>query len=174
MNERILRIWEKMRIFYLILIFRIKIFPVLNQPIDETNKNYVRQYLNQNQTTDKFFNNNISLKNMNTAAIATTNKDITSLSGSDIPYTSFQHNNMVPFFGSTIKGPSEHTQNRSILDNMGGAGSEHIKKVETAPLFKPKDNMQWSHGAPNQSEFFQTRQLPSTKMANVLPWTQEK
>ena len=30
-------------------------FPFPNQPIQKTNKNYVREYLNSNQTTDKFF-----------------------------------------------------------------------------------------------------------------------
>ena len=34
--------------------------------------------------------------------------------------------------------------------------------------------MQWSHGAPNQSDFLQSRQLPSTKMANAVPWEQQK
>ena len=149
-----------------------KNFPLQNQPIDATNNNYVRQYINQNQTTDKFFNSNIGLKNIDAATVA--NKGIPSLSGKEISYSSFHHNNMVPFFGSTVKGPAEQNHNRSILDNMGGAGSERIKKVETAPLFKPEDNMQWSHGVPNHSDFFQTRQLPSSKMANVLPWEQQK
>ena len=151
-----------------------KNFPVQNQPIDKTNENYIRQYLNQNQTTDKFFNDDVSLKNINTAAANANNKVIKSLSGKDMTYSSFEHNNMVPFFGSTVKGPSEYGHNKSILDNMGGMGSENIKKVETAPLFKPEDNMQWAYGTPNQSEFYQDRQLPSSKMANVLPWEQQK
>ena len=151
-----------------------KNFPIENQPIDETNKNYVREYLNQNQTTDKFFNSDIGLKNRDIATAVAANKGIASLSGKEMSYNSFQHNNMVPFFGSTVKGPTDHNHNKSILDNMGGAGSEHINKVEAAPLFKPEDNMQWSHGAPCQSDFFQTRELPSSKMANVLPWEQQK
>ena len=81
---------------------------------------------------------------------------------------------MVPFFGSTIKGPQINSSNSNILDNYQGAGSQDIKKVEQAPMFKPEDNIQWSHGLPNQSDFLQSRQLPSLKMANVLPWQQEK
>ena len=139
--------------------------------VDSTSKNYVRQYLNPNQTTDKFFDGKSNLLNSNTNH----NKNINSLSGNQIDNKDFKHNNMVPFFGSKVKGPlidTDHSQ--SILDNHQGAGSQGIKKVEQAPLFKPEDNVQWSHGAPNQSEFMLSRELPSTKIANVLPWEQEK
>ena len=100
---------------------------------------------------------------------------INSLSGNTINQGEFKHNNMVPFFGSKVKGPlidSNHSQ--SILDNHQGAGTQSINKSEVAPLFKPEDNVQWTHGVPNYSEFLQSRQLPSTKIANVLPWEQEK
>ena len=74
-----------------------------------------------------------------------------------------------------LTGPASGVNNsQSILDNYQGMGSQDIKKSEIAPLFKPEDNMQWSHGSPNHSEFLQSRQLPSTKMANAVPWEQQK
>ena len=75
---------------------------------------------------------------------------------------------MVPFFGSTVKGPQVDTNNSHILDDYQGSGSQIIKKVEQAPLFKPQNNMQLNHGAPNTSDFLQSRQIPSQKMANVF------
>jgi len=33
-----------------------KNYPVSNEPIDRTSENYTREYINPNQTTDKFFN----------------------------------------------------------------------------------------------------------------------
>ena len=143
-------------------------------PVDPTSQNYVHQYLNPNQTTDKFFdlNNLSSNKNITTT---TQIAHIDSLSGNKIDKKEFNHNNMVPFFGSKVRGRNVNDNNaESILDNTQGAGTNSKNKVEQAPLFKPEDNMQWSHGAPNNTDFIQSRQLPSQKIANVLPWEQEK
>ena len=76
--------------------------------------------------------------------------------------------------GQLLKVLNIDKTHHSILDNYQGTGSQNIKKVEQAPLFKPQDNMQLINGAPNQNDFYQSRVLPSTKMANVLPWEQQK
>lgn len=147
-------------------------FPISDQPIDRTSDNYNRQYINQNQTTDKFYNYNVGLMNLDTAEV---NRDFESLSGDSLNRSDFKHNNMVPFFGSKVTGAlPQKDSSQTILDNYQGMGSQDIKKTEQAPLFKPEDHVQWSHGAPNQSDFIQSRQLPSTKMANSLPWEQQK
>ena len=84
----------------------------------------------------------------------------------------FQHNNMVPF--SKPKGGAYSSNiNESALDNMMGGGSQYIKKVEQAPLFKPEENIQWSNGAPNQSDFFQSRVNPSIMKTNLKPFESE-
>ena len=62
------------------------------------------------------------------------------------------------------------TINESVLDNMIGSGSQTIKKIEQAPLFKPEQNMQWAYGAPNQSDFYQSRVNPGMKNNNVKPF----
>ena len=166
-----------------------KNFPVESKLIDTNNANYTKRYINPNQTTDKFFNNNVStLQNQNYQQTNNfdnnksnkksnnkSNSDYNSLTGNSIDTSDFKHNNMVPFFGSKVKGPQiDSMHSKSILDNQQGAGNYHIQKVEQAPLFKPGNNIQYTHGAPNSSDFIQSRQLPSTKVSNVLPWKQEQ
>jgi hypothetical protein len=53
---------------------------------------------------------------------------------------------------------------------MNGAGSQWVSKSETAPLFKPQENYNYVYGTPNTSDFMQSRQMPSSNMANVKPW----
>jgi hypothetical protein len=85
----------------------------------------------------------------------------------------FQHNNMVPF--SKPKGGAYSSNiNETALDNMAGGGSQHIKKVEQAPLFKPEEHTQWSNGAPNQSDFYQSRVNPSIMKTNLKPFETER
>ena len=148
-----------------------KNFPKQNQPIDSNNENYIRQFINPNQTTDKFFKNDISKKMLN-KNIA--DKEFKSISGDCFTAKNFTHNNMVPFFGSKVTQASPEINVSSLLDNAQGAGSQLIKKVEAAPLFKPAENVQLAHGAPVQTNFLQSRQIPSTRVANVLPWEQQK
>ena len=57
---------------------------------------------------------------------------------------------------------------------MQGGGSQHFNKKEVAPLFKPQENMQWAHGAPNNSDFFRSRMNPSTNMNNVKLWEEQR
>lgn len=148
-----------------------KNYPVHQQPIDKTSDNYIRQYLNPNQTTDKFFSEDVSLRNINSENV---NREFKSISGNNMTPATFRHNNMVPFFGSKVTQGTTDRDNLSILDNRQGAGSQQIIKSEAAPLFKPEENVQLAHGAPVTTDFMQSRQMPSSRVANVLPWEQEK
>lgn len=146
-------------------------FPKQNMPIDKRNENYVREFVNPNQTTDIFFNNNISQKLLDPNI---KNKEFKSLSGDCFTAKNFTHNNMVPFFGSKVTQNGINNNQEAILDRGVGAGSQIIRKQEAAPLFKPEDNVQLAHGAPLQTDFMQSRQMPSQRIANVLPWEQQK
>jgi hypothetical protein len=98
-----------------------------------------------------------------------------SLTGESVSGDYFQHNNMVPFFGSKLRNGHAHPNSaESILDNYVGTGSQVFTKKEQSPLFSPDENLQWAHGAPNQSDFMQSRVNPSMKMANVNPFKQEQ
>ena len=69
-----------------------------------------------------------------------------------------KHNNMVPFFGSKVtQRTTGYNGNESVLDTYSGSASQHYKKEERAPLFKPERNMNWQHGMPNQNDFIQDR-----------------
>jgi hypothetical protein len=56
---------------------------------------------------------------------------------------------------------------------MIGSGSQVIKKIEQAPLFKPEANMSWAYGTPNNSDFFLSRQNPGMKNNNIKPFASE-
>lgn len=144
-------------------------FPVsnINQLIDT-----VQEYSNPNVATDKYFNQNEYEKKVrNNEPVDNNIQDIYSLSGNYLNSAQFKHNNMVPFFGGKVKGNTYHSNtSETILDNMIGSGSQVIKKIEQAPLFKPEDNVQWAYGAPNQSDFYQSRVNPAMKNNNVKPF----
>lgn len=144
-----------------------------------SNKNNSKQISNYNQHTDKFFheNNYLNSQNQKTSFGVGNNdiKSIKSINGNDINQNDFTHNNMVPFFGSKVRGATTDNQiSQSILDNKQGAGSQQYKKVERAPLFSPEDNMYNAHGMANHSDFYQSRMNVGNNMANVTLWDQEK
>ena len=151
--------------------------PPKNYPIQSNNLSQnVNKYANSNQATDKYFNQSTFKKQVandrNSGSVLPTNQ-FKPLSGDQIDTSNFKHNNMVPYFGAKIKGRGGPSQATSILDNMVGNGSQVIKKQEQAPLFKPEDNVQWAHGTPNHSDFYQQRQNPSQNMSNVKPFTSQ-
>jgi hypothetical protein len=148
--------------------------PPQNFPVSNTDEvlDTIQAYPNPNTATDKYFNQNLYeqqiRKNMSAPE---TIQDIYSMSGNYLKSDQFKHNNMVPFNGGKVKGRTyDTTINESVLDNMIGSGSQTIKKIEQAPLFKPEDNIQWSYGMPNQSDFYQSRVNPAMKNNNVKPF----
>jgi hypothetical protein len=147
-------------------------FPVSNSAELQNN---VQQYPNPNTVTDKYFNQNNYEKSSNMGGnVGNTIQQVYSLTGDYIEKEKFDHNNMVPFYGGKIKGQVYDMEvSETILDNMNGNGSQMIKKIEQAPLFKPQENMQWSNGAPNMSDFYQSRVVPGMKSNNVKPFESE-
>ena len=144
-------------------------FPVsnLNQLVDT-----VQEYHNPNSATDKYFNQSLyQTKVNNNVPVGKNPQQIFSLTGDYLESAQFKHNNMIPFNGGKVKGNTYDVNiAESVLDNMIGSGSQVIKKIEQAPLFKPEDNMQWAYGAPNNSDFYQSRVNPAMKNNNVKPF----
>jgi hypothetical protein len=151
-----------------------------NYPIESKNANQsnISRYQNSNQHTDKYYdtNNYANIeKNNSTFSVGNSVKQNVSLTGNKINTAEFKHNNMVPFFGGKIKGATvDMNVSESALDNMQGQGSQHIKKQEQSPLFQPHQNLQYANGAPNASDFIQSRVNPSMRMANVKPWEEQR
>lgn len=139
-----------------------------NESVKSTELSSTNQFDNQGGVyTDKYFNQSASKPSDDQVSYY-------SLTGESVNGDYFQHNNMVPFFGSKLK--SNHTNRNSaesVLDNYIGTGSQVFTKKEQSPMFSPDENIQWAHGAPNQSDFIQSRVNPSMKMANVNPFKQE-
>ena len=128
-----------------------------------------KAYPNSNASTDKYFTEQ-NFKN-SAANNSATQQQVLSMTGQIMDYKNFEHNNMVPFFGGSIRGrTADANSNESILDNMQGQGKLMNRKEERAPLFAPQNNIQWTHGAPNANEFYRSRENPSANMSNVKPW----
>ena len=142
--------------------------PVKNYPVSGTSEliKNVAYYANPNTATDKYYQQSVY------EAKAENNKNTyKSLTGEDATASDFNHNNMVPFFGSSVKQNLRNLNNNETrLDNLIGSGSQFIHKREIAPMFKPQANMQWTHGTPNTSDFIQSRINPSMSMKNVKPF----
>ena len=148
--------------------------PPQNYPItnDKELVDTIQHYPNPNTVTDKYFNQNLYEEKERMGKKTGNNiQEIYSLSGNYLDSEQFKHNNMVPFYGGKIKGKTyDNNIAESVLDNMAGTGSQIIKKIEQAPLFKPQENIQWAYGMPDMSDFYQSRVNPGLKNNNVKPF----
>ena len=151
--------------------------PPQNYPImvDKELIDTVQEYPNPNSATDKYFNQNLyKQKERSGIDVGNNIQQIYSLTGDYLNSNEFKHNNMVPFNGKKPHGQVYNVNNaENFLDNMVGAGTQHQKKIEQAPLFKPQENVQWAYGAPNMSEFYQSRVNPAMKNNMVKPFESE-
>ena len=150
-----------------------KNYPILTQKqIEDT----VQNYPNPNVATDQYFDQNVYENKSNMGVDVGNNiQKIYSLSGNYLESSEFKHANMIPFFGAKIKGQVYNNNNaENVLDNMVGSGSQVIKKIEQAPLFKPQENAQWTNGAPNSSDFYQSRVNPAMRNHMVKPFESER
>jgi hypothetical protein len=150
--------------------------PAINYPITAsvTNSN-VNKYPNSTQTLDKYFNTkNYAKVEVNDATqygVGGSVQQNYSLTGKPIEIERFKHNNMVPFFGAKVKGATANRDStEGLMDNLMGVGSQQFKKQEQGPMFEPQGNLQYANGAPNMSDFMQSRVNPGLKMSNVKPW----
>lgn len=151
----------------------------VNYPVTKGVKNtQPNKYKDPNIVTDRYFKPSVFQEYRNGpdqfGNVAKTD-NFKSLTGNTLSKTNFKHNNMAPFFGSKIRGSTQDANiAESVLDNMNGTGSQYIRKEEQAPLFSPQQNMRHSHGTPNQSDFYQSRVIPGSKMSNVKMWNEQK
>jgi hypothetical protein len=130
------------------------------------------EYPSQSLDTNKYLNQTSYEERVNKGALPG-NKlpNIYSLSGNVLSGAEFKHHNMVPFTGSKVAGPlydDKYAEN--ILDNMNGTGSLQFKKTEQSPLFDPSENVQYAYGAPNSSDFYQSRVNAGRSQNNTKPW----
>ena len=144
-------------------------FPVVNETdLVDT----VQEYPTHNQATNNYLDqNSYETKQVNGEFVDSNIPQIYSLTGNYMNTSEFKHNNMVPFTRAKLHGQNYNdNMAEDILDNYVGSGSQVIKKIEQAPLFKPQENVQWTHGAPNSSEFYQSRVNPAGRNNMVKPF----
>jgi len=154
--------------------------PSLNYPLTEstTSKNNINAYLNPNQYSDKYYDPKNYAYNEKTQpsnyGVGGSLQTSYSLTGKPIEKDKFKHNNMMPYFGGKVRGATADSNiTESVLDNMQGQGSQFFSKKEQGPMFKPQGGYQFADGAPNMSDFYQSRVNPSMRMANVKPWDEQ-
>lgn len=146
-------------------------FPVDKQKNDEVVNN-IRKYHNGENATNKYF-----VKANIAEGIRTDDgkgKEIKSLTGENVDIKKFEHNNMVPFFGSRIRQNTDLSKREGILDNFVGSGSQYIKKQSIEQMFKPEKEMHWINGTPNHNDFLQSRVNPSNKISGIKPFQDVK
>ena len=138
----------------------------------------INAFSNPNFAMDRYYNDDLAAKLTSGGdqfGDPYTGGSFESLSGSRVNSSDFNHNNMVPFFGGKIRGfTADSNVYETLFDNKTGTGSQHISKKERAPLFAPQDRMHNVHGMQNNNDFIQSRMVPSTKIANVKPWEEER
>ena len=125
---------------------------------------FVGNYTNANQQTDVHY-----------APKKVPERYLEDMAGRRIKTSEFVSENMVPFFGKTkAVGPEIGIDAADTkMDMYTGAGSMQTNKVEMAPLFKPENNTQWNYGAPNQTDFYQSR-VNASMYNNVSPFEAER
>jgi hypothetical protein len=122
-------------------------------------------YNNPNQHTDKFFK----------PPVNKTNNSVSLMNGHVVDPKNFKHNNMEPFFGAKIRGATaDFNGTEAIMDSKQGYGSQAFSKSEQAPLFKPDENVNLTHGTANNTSFIQSRMNESNKMNNVTLWEPQR
>uniref|UniRef100_A0A6C0D4R3 Uncharacterized protein n=1 Tax=viral metagenome TaxID=1070528 RepID=A0A6C0D4R3_9ZZZZ len=130
---------------------------------------------NTNLQNRESSNNNSNSAYNNSAYNNNAYNNVNLLSGQQTTAQQFKHNNMQPYFGAKIRGPSVDINNtESIMDIKQGAGSQNFSKAEIAPLFRPDENSHHPNGTPNNSDFFQSRMNESMKMSNVTLWEPQR
>lgn len=81
----------------------------------------------------------------------------------------FTHNNMVPFFGDSVRQNVYEYANQSVLENHTGNMNYSIQKREQAPLFNPERNVGNVNGADNYDDALKERYYTSKFRRNETP-----
>jgi hypothetical protein len=151
--------------------------PPQNFPVQNVNDmlDTVQEYDSPNVASNTYLNQNEYEKSMqqgnHTSAASSQIQQVYSMTGDFLNSDQFKHTNMNPLNGGKIKGNTySMNSHESVLDNMVGSGTQVNRKIEQAPLFRPEDSVQWTHGMPNQTDFMQSRVNPGMKVNNVKPF----
>ena len=79
------------------------------------------------------------------------------------------HNNMVPFFGGSIRQSVDPNANRSILENFQGAQDYREPKNAIKPMFAQTKDTSFVYGTPNTNSMILDRFIPSMYRTSEVP-----
>lgn len=82
---------------------------------------------------------------------------VSSLTGQTIRSNEFTHNNMVPFYGGSVKQNMRASANNSLLDNYTGAGYTQIAKKEVETMFDYQRPFGNPFGLESSTDFIESR-----------------
>ena len=102
---------------------------------------------------------------------------VSPLSGETITVENFTHNNMVPFFGGSVKQNMNIDNNRNTLGKHTGTDEFYRKKQEVKSFYdvtKVSGGNMNGAGAVSQEQRFMSHYLPSKKISNELPLEQTR
>jgi hypothetical protein len=96
---------------------------------------------------------------------------VENLAGQTIQEDRFYHNNMVPYFGGTVKQNISANANKTILDYHTGAGSVDIEKREQPQFFnRERMNIGTPFGAENTTDEQRQYYRDTGKRHNEVPF----
>jgi hypothetical protein len=93
------------------------------------------------------------------------------LAGVEIPYDDFQ-NNMVPFFGSSVKQNVDPNANRNVVERFTGqfTPDTFVRKREQKPFFELERNNGNVNGMPVLTDYYMDRMVAPVRRANEKPF----
>ena len=93
------------------------------------------------------------------------------LTGEKIPSSEFRHNNMVPFYGGSIKQNMTASANQNRLDSYTGSGVTQIRKKEVETMFNTANTPYGSpYGLQVGNDFVKDRIVASRNRAGEKPF----
>ena len=94
---------------------------------------------------------------------------VMSLSGEYINKESFTHNNMVPFYGGSVRQNMDDNSNRSLLENFTGVSDMQKNKCEVGSFYDLKKDVGNVNGMQSQTDFYKDRIVAPTIRNNDFP-----
>ena len=132
------------------------------------NQNILNSNNGQGQTNSTEYQNYTNLDNMSSSQ----SQQINSLSGETISVENFTHNNMVPFFGGSVKQNTDAFAGDNTLSRHTGIETFYQPKKETKSFQDVSPNMGFINGTPafTTNSRVQGRYLPSDKRQGEKPF----
>ena len=94
---------------------------------------------------------------------------IKSLTGDLVDEEEFIHNNMVPYYGGSIKQNMDTKSNRTLLENFTGVNDIQRNKQEVASFYDNTKDLTFINGMKNHDDFYMDRIVAPVVRNNDFP-----